>query len=116
MIDVLAAAVRDNAAWCHRVCAGAGLPVTLGQRVWWTAARSPDGYPDAVTLAPDLTVDEVLSGVDRSAGCSVKDSFATLDLSAQGFEVLFTADWISTDPGPDRDVRLSWRRVTSETL
>ncbi len=33
-------------------------------------------------------------GSTRSAGCSIKDSFASLDLSAQGFRVLFEAEWI----------------------
>jgi hypothetical protein len=32
-------------------------------------------------------------------GCSVKDSFATLDLTSHGFVELFTAQWILRPPG-----------------
>jgi hypothetical protein len=39
-------------------------------------------------------------------GCSIKDSFASLDLTARGFRVLFDAQWIvrrgpAIPPGPD---------------
>jgi hypothetical protein len=47
-----------------------------------------------VTFVPDLDVPELLSRIDASAGCSIKDSFASLDLAAYGFEVLFEAEWI----------------------
>lgn len=63
-------------------------------RLWRTTRRSPDGYPDAVTLASDVSEREVLAEIDVSAGCSVTDSFADLDLSAQQFHVLFDANWI----------------------
>ncbi|WP_233611804.1 hypothetical protein [Amycolatopsis sp. WAC 01376] len=48
-----------------------------------------------MTLTPEATVSEVLAGIDTSPGCSVKDSFACLDLSQAGFEVLFEATWIT---------------------
>nr|WP_221472430.1 hypothetical protein [Amycolatopsis umgeniensis] len=66
-------------------------------------------YPDAVTLSQDATVPEVLDGIDTSPGCSVKDSFACLDLAQAGFKVLFEATWIARtaevplEPGWFRD-------------
>ncbi len=51
-------------------------------------------YPDVVTLVPELSVPELLDRVDGGAGCSIKDSFASLDLTAAGFRVLFDAEWI----------------------
>jgi hypothetical protein len=39
--------------------------------------RTPPYYPDAVTLLPDVSIEQVLSGIDTSEGCSVKDSFAS---------------------------------------
>ncbi|WP_229758862.1 hypothetical protein [Peterkaempfera bronchialis] len=44
--------------------------------------------------------DDFLPGVDTaSPGCSVKDSFATLDLTSYGFGVLFHAQWIHRPAG-----------------
>ncbi len=62
-------------------------------------------YPDIVTLAPAADVAEAWRLVDDSPGCSVKDSFAALDLTTEGFEALFDAEWIvlesDSSPTPD---------------
>ena len=50
--DRILAAVANNAAWCDLVCRCAGLPTDLGPDLWSTPRRSPDAYPDAVTLRP----------------------------------------------------------------
>jgi hypothetical protein len=39
-----------------------------------------------------------LARIDDSPGCSVKDSFASLDLTRHGFRVLFDAQWIVRGP------------------
>jgi hypothetical protein len=78
------------------------------------ATRTPPAYPDAVTLRGSAVADTVLAWVDRSPGCSVKDSFASLDLSGSGFDVLFEAEWIhrpAAAPAPAG--RLDWRAVTT---
>jgi hypothetical protein len=95
MDDLVAAAVIDNARWCHLVCATHGISGRFDPDAWVTARRSPPGYPDAITLVPDVPAEALLARIDRSAGSSVKDSFATLDLAAAGFEVLFDAEWIA---------------------
>ncbi|MEV6829859.1 hypothetical protein [Amycolatopsis sp. NPDC051102] len=97
------AAVAENAAWCALVGGGG----RWGPRAWTSASRTPAFYPDAVTLDPAATAADVLPFVDGSAGCSVKDSFATLDLP--GFSVLFEATWIACGPGVPEP---GWRRVT----
>ncbi len=80
-------------------------------RAWASAHRTPPLYPDAVTLTPEASAAELLPRVDtRSPGCSVKDSFARLNLASAGFEVLFEAQWIhrpagATAPAPMADVR-----------
>lgn len=92
---MLAVSARNNAEWCHAMCRAHGIPGVFGDRAWTSERRTPPLYPDAVTLAPDATPREVLGQVDRTAaGCSVKDSFGRLDLSADGFEVAFQARWI----------------------
>jgi hypothetical protein len=104
-------AARNNAEWCDLVCRGHGLTTQLDARLWVARRRSPPGYPDAVTLLPDVTIDEVLSGIDTSDGCSVKDSFAALDLRPAGFRVLFEAEWIHGPPPPDPALPETWRLV-----
>ncbi len=93
--------VAENAAWCDLVCGG-----EFGPRAWTSPSRSPRYYPDAVTLSSDATAADVLPFVDGSPGCSVKDSFAVLDLP--GFSVLFEATWIACGPGVPE---AGWRRV-----
>lgn len=93
--------VAENAAWCDLVCAG-----RFGPRAWTSPRRTPEYYPDAVTLTPDATAADILPFVDGSAGCSVKDSFATLELP--GFSILFEATWIGCGPGVPEP---GWRRV-----
>lgn len=106
------AAARDNAQWCDLVCRSHGCATAFHDDVWLTETRSPRAYPDAVTLRRSAVVADVLARVDRSAGCSVKDSFAALDLSDSGFDVLFEAEWIHRPTWPDGAVgALSWRSV-----
>jgi hypothetical protein len=83
-------AALNNAEWCHAVCGGA-----FDGRLWWSAQRTPELYPDAVTLVPGVAAAEILARVDDGEGCSVKDSFCDLELP--GFDVLFDAQWFWLD-------------------
>ncbi|MFJ7210287.1 hypothetical protein [Amycolatopsis sp. NPDC098790] len=96
-------AVAENAAWCALVCGG-----RFRARAWTSGTRTPEYYPDAVTLTPDATAADVLPFVDGSAGCSVKDSFATLELP--GFSLLFEATWLACGPGVPEP---GWQRAAS---
>jgi hypothetical protein len=53
-----------------------------------------------VTLVPDVDLAALLVRIDASPGCSIKDSFGTLDLAPLGFEVLVDARWIGRAPEP----------------
>ncbi|MEU0571067.1 hypothetical protein ABZ297_37530 [Nonomuraea sp. NPDC005983] len=97
-------AAANNAAWCDAMCRAHGLPGRFTSRAWTNPRRTPPYYPDAVTLTPDATAADVLDGIDPGPGASVKDSFATLDLTPHGFHVLFEAHWIhrpATQTGAD---------------
>ncbi|MEU1310554.1 hypothetical protein ABZ419_16885 [Streptomyces cinnamoneus] len=100
MTSVRAAAARNNADWCASVCRSHGIPNTFGETAWHSARRTPPYYPDAVTVHPDAAPADFLPRIDTATpGCSVKDSFATLDLTADGFVELFTAQWIHRPAG-----------------
>jgi hypothetical protein len=96
----LIAAAGNNAEWCDLVCRAHGVPTRFTPSLWSAARRTPQFYPDAVTLSPGVPAAEVLSRIDTSPGCSVKDSFATLDLTPHRFEILFEAQWIRRPSTP----------------
>jgi hypothetical protein len=82
------------------VCRSHGIPNAVGEAAWCSARRTPPYYPDAVTLRPDAVPTDFLPEIDTaSPKCSIKDSFATLDLTPDGFVELFTAQWIHRPAG-----------------
>jgi hypothetical protein len=109
-VRVVTAAARNNAGWCASVCASHGIPHAFGDRAWHSPHRTPPYYPDAVTVRPDATAADFLSRIDTaSPGCSVKDSFATLDLTSCGFTCLFSARWIHRPAGLAAPASPNWR-------
>jgi hypothetical protein len=98
--EPLTLAVREHAAWCDLVCRLHRLTPQGDARLWWSARRTPDLVPDAVTLVPDVPVLDALGRITDSPGATVEDSFAALDLSHQGWTVLTDATWMARPPGP----------------
>ncbi|MEV5596238.1 hypothetical protein [Streptomyces sp. NPDC052496] len=116
------AAARNNAEWCEAVCRAHGLRGDFGDSAWASPRRTPPLYPDAVTLTDRVSTSAgLLDRIDTaSPGCSVKDSFACLDLTPAGFEVLFEAQWIHRPahvPAPTPSVppatHITWDVITS---
>jgi hypothetical protein len=89
-----AMAAANNAEWCDLVCRTHAAQTRLDEDAWTSCTRTPLRFPDAVTLVPDPSVPDLLTRIDTAPGCSIKDSFASLDVSAYGFRVLFDAQWI----------------------
>ncbi|MFF4428810.1 hypothetical protein ACFYZ4_06520 [Streptomyces sp. NPDC001513] len=98
---MLRRAALNNALWCDAVCTAHGLAPRFDDAyVWLSTSRTPPLYPDAVTLDPETSAPSVLQWIDTDTpGCSVKDSFARLNLAGDGFEVLFDAQWIHRPAG-----------------
>ena len=111
MSDLRTLAARSNAQWCDAVCRANALRPTFGRDLWSCAQRTPLFYPDAVTLREDIAPAAVLAAIDGATGASVKDSFAALDLSSDGFEVLFEAEWIAHTSATSAPREHRWRRV-----
>ena len=94
-----ALAAANNADWCDIVCRTKGITTaTRDGSAWTSRIRTPPVYPDAVTLVAQQPASELLSRIDDSPGCSIKDSFATLDLNRHGFRVIVDAQWIVHSP------------------
>ena len=108
-------AARNNAEWCDAICRTYGIAGHFGTDSWSSPTRTPKYYPDAVTLVPGVAVAQLLSGIDAGEGCSVKDSFADLDLAAAGFRPLFHAEWLHRAAGNSRAASgRRWSTVTTE--
>ena len=109
------AAARNNAEWCHAFSRTHGITGRFQAAFWSSPVRTPPYYPDAVTLRPDIAVEDLLSGVDVDEGCTVKDSFACLDLGAAAFRPLFRAEWVVRQPAKGRHASpRGWSVLTSE--
>ena len=87
-------AAANNAEWCDLVCRTHAIEGRFDKDAWASPIRTPPFYPDAVTLVSDVSAPDLLARIDTSPGCSIKDSFASLDLTSFGFTVLFDAEWI----------------------
>ena len=112
MITVVEAA-RNNAEWCNSFCRSRSVEAAFTEYMWATEERPPPFYPDAVTLRAGVDPLDVVARVQPGAGCSVKDSFADLELSAFGFDVLFTAEWLAGETIASQDTP-GWSPVTDE--
>ena len=118
MDDRIRVAVENNAKWCDLVCRSHGISTSWNDGFWVSRQPSPQFYPEAVTLqrkvSPEQLINELPPGL-----CSVKDSFADLDLASRGFEQLFDARWIyrvppvGTEPATGWTGRQRGRRVRS---
>ncbi|MCX6519061.1 MAG: hypothetical protein NTZ21_00190 [Actinobacteria bacterium] len=93
-MPTLSQAVHENVEWCDLVCRS--LDVTTGRSdvLWWTHDDAPPLYPDVITTVADVSYEVLASLLDDRPTCTVKDSFGTLDLSGDGFVVLFDATWV----------------------
>lgn len=108
------AAARNNAEWCDAFCRTYGIVGRFRTDSWSSAIRTPPLYPDAVTLLPEVAVDQLLPGIDTSEGCSVKDSFADLDLTSAGFRPLFRAEWLHRAPRDTGTAGRGWTMLMTE--
>ena len=108
----VADAARNNAEWCAAMCASHGVPSSFGTDAWAAHLRSPDLYPDTVTLEATTTVGQLLPRVDAGPDCSIKDSFATLEHLPPGFRILFEAEWIGREPASTDDATKEWTPIT----
>ena len=92
---------RNNALWCDAVCRAHGRPGEFVAGLWLNRQPVPRFYSNAVTLSPKDPAGQrawVAHLMTRRPSFSVKDSFAALDLSDLGFDVLFEATWLWHDP------------------
>jgi hypothetical protein len=118
----VAQAALNNAQWCAAMCRAHGGRHHIADGLWFSDQPMPAQYPNVVTFSngaqskSHLAILRKLAGAGLPAGWTVKDSFAALDLKAQGFAALFDAQWIWRAPElalPD-GAGLHWDRLRDE--
>ena len=92
--SIVHAAARNNAEWCDELCRTHGINGHFDIDSWTSRQRTPPFYPDAVTLDTGVLPARLLTQINAGTGCSVKDSFADLELGDEGFQVLFRGEWL----------------------
>lgn len=120
----LRAAAYNNAVWCDTICRSHNVPGVFHNTFWVNWHRTPPYYPNLVTLSPITYLDPhqnelaALLTARRDDAVSVKDSFATLDLTSFGFYQLFQAQWLfrpaSVALSHQEMADLLWKRIVSE--
>ena len=106
-------AVDASIGWYDDLCALHGVGSTLTGGVWASTTAPPPLHSDAVVVEPHVSAADVLDRLADRPHCGVKDSFATLDLSTGGLQVLFEACWMHCDPPPAGTPSTAWSAVTT---
>lgn len=111
----LRSAVDASIGWYDDICALHGVGSILDDGVWSALETPPPLHSDAVAVEPEVTADRVIARLDGRVHCGVKDSFATMDLSGEGMDLLFSATWIHREAGKglERRAPSGWGAVTT---
>ncbi|WP_432489543.1 hypothetical protein [Kineococcus sp. SYSU DK018] len=94
----LRTAIDASVGWCEDLCALHGVGSVISRGLWNAAGTPPPLHPDAVVVEPGVTAERVEERLTGREHAGVKDSFATLDLSSAGLQLLFSATWIHRRP------------------
>lgn len=115
MMKLVDAAVQNNIAWCGTVCDTHGIAQAAHSHVWGVLSKAPAFYPDIITSSRDATAVEVQDFIGKRDILSIKDSYANLDFSPFGLDILFEAEWIYRDSIQDSGpVQAPWQPISTE--
>lgn len=101
-------AVLNNVCWYQAMFRAHRLATDLDDLVWSSAALPPPFHSNLVVLSPAVDMPQLRGRLDvlenalPAPGYSMKDSFATLEVGALGFELLFEAKWIWREASQER--------------
>lgn len=106
-------AVDASLGWYGDLCALHGVAASLEDGLWWSRTPPPPLHSDAVVVEPGVTAHQVVDRLADRPRCGVKDSFATLDLTGGGLEVLFDASWMYREAPSGVPGLTAWSRVAT---
>lgn len=110
----LRCAVDASIGWYEDILASHGIGSVLESGLWSSLDEPPPWHSDAVVVEPTVTADQILARLQDRPHAAVKDSFSRVDLSDEGWNLLFDATWIyrAGARSGTSDER-GWRAVTS---
>lgn len=114
--DRATACAGNNADFYGAVFDAQRLTWVRDRSCWISTEKPPPYYSQLVTLSPENTIEQLARITDLrwllTHPWSFKDAFCTLDVSSDGFEILFEAQWIWRDPAkvkrPDSWIQVKW--------
>jgi hypothetical protein len=113
----LRTAVDANVGWYGDLFLLHGVPAVMHDGLWSAVGPPPPLHSDAVVVEPGVTASDVLTRLEGRARAGFKDSFAAIDASAHGMDLLFEATWIHRDAPDPRPAPASWSIVrTADAL
>ncbi|MFJ8263563.1 hypothetical protein ACIQ4I_16750 [Rummeliibacillus sp. NPDC094406] len=108
-------AVLNNIAWCQIICITHGIVGISKKNIWGLHSKAPTFYPEVITSDKRATIEEVKYFIENGKVSSIKDSYANLNLTPLGFDILFEAEWIVHEPILDFEpIQTNWRIITTE--
>lgn len=108
----LRCAVDASIGWYDDLCALHGVGSALADGIWSALGPPPPLHSAAVTVEPSATAARVLERLADGPVGGVKDSFATVDLGAAGWHLLFEATWLHLPaPAAPSGMPPGWREV-----
>ncbi|MBS4174806.1 hypothetical protein [Bacillus sp. FJAT-49736] len=116
MNNILEKAVLNNVSWCGTICETHGIQHFLKENIWSVRQKAPTYYPEVITVSRITALEVIKEVVGKGNVISIKDSYAKLDMTTLGFELLFAAEWIFHAPVLEKDsLSVGWKEITSET-
>lgn len=100
----LRAAVDASLSWYDALCALHAVPCGIEDDVWRAFTSPPPLHSAAKTVEPGVRPDRAVSAAAGHGG--IADSFGEFDLSAEGYRLLFEAQWIHRPAPPAGPRRL----------
>ena len=95
----LRSAVDASVGWYEDITALHGIGSVLEDGLWRSTSPPPPLHSDAVVVEPAVSLARVMAAIEGREHAGFKDSFATIDASAE-MELLFSATWIHREPEP----------------
>ncbi|AZB44015.1 hypothetical protein CEF21_17780 [Bacillus sp. FJAT-42376] len=115
MKSFLSKAILNNIDWCRIVSESHGAIAASADSVWGLYSKAPDFYPEIISFCRDADLAEVNDFIKKGHVSSMKDSYADLNLSPLGFEILFEAEWIYQEPAAHRvALQSGWKVIATE--
>lgn len=120
-IEYVRKAIENNVYWCDTVCRAHGIPGEIHDGFWINFHKTLPYYSNLITIGDEKSADvqrsalESLIKADIAPSWTVKDSWACLDLTELGFDLLFEASWICRSPQQDMPQAstnsIAWSRI-----